>query len=222
MESESSIDHQRLYDNEEHSGRRWFNSHMIKTAWISYGLLVLLYVLIMALFIITFPGADGSSKDLVTSHEMNVFRKKVHNLSSNIDDLHLEVNRKTCEMGWKQFGDSCYYLTKYKTSWTNTRTSCIGKGADLAVITSSSEQLFLSTFSEASISKRYWIGLNDIDEEDEWEWIDGTDYETSYQYWKKGEPNNNDDEDCAHLWTFGEWNDVPCDYKAYGICEKKP
>ncbi|XP_073510242.1 hepatic lectin-like isoform X2 [Phyllobates terribilis] len=185
MESESSIDHQRLYDNEKHS-------------------------------------ANESSKDLVTLKEMNDFSKKVHNLSSNIDDLHLEVKKKTCETGWKQFGDSCYFLTKVKTSWSKTRTSCISKEADLAVITSSSEQLFLSTFSEASMSKRYWIGLHDMDEEGYWIWIDGTDYETSYQHWKKGEPNNNDDdEDCAHLWTFGEWNDVPCDYQAYGICEKE-
>ncbi|KAM4040079.1 hepatic lectin-like [Anomaloglossus baeobatrachus] len=221
MESESSIDHERLYEDEKQSGRRWLDSYPIKTSWIPYVLLALLYVLILALFITTFSGADESSKNLVTSKEINNFRIKVHNLSSNIDDLHLEVKKKTCEPGWKQFGDSCYYLTKFKASWSKIRSSCITQGTDLAVITSSSEQLFLSTFSEASISKRYWIGLHDMDEEEKWMWIDGTDYQTSYQHWKKGEPNNSRDEDCAHMWTFGEWNDAPCDYDAYGICEKK-
>ncbi|XP_075711553.1 hepatic lectin-like [Rhinoderma darwinii] len=225
MDSGSSIEHERIDedDDETHSGKRWFYSYTQKTEWISYGLLVLLYVLILALFIITFSAANVPSNQLVTLKEMNDFREKVNNLSSSMDQLHTSVKKKTCEAGWKQFDDSCYSLTVFKAEWSKIRNSCLKKGADLAVITSNREQVFLTSYSDASSAKRYWIGLHDMDDEGTWIWVDGTDYQTSYQHWKKGEPNNyEENEDCAHLWSFGEWNDVPCNYEnAYGICEKK-
>ncbi|KAG8574059.1 hypothetical protein GDO81_009020 [Engystomops pustulosus] len=203
MDSESGITHERLCENERQSGRRWSYPSTQKSVWISYGLLALLYVLILTLFI------------TVVS--------EVHNLSSTMDDLHKSLKKKTCEDGWKQFDDSCYSLTVFKAAWAKIRKSCLKKGADLTVITSAREQIFLTSYSGSSSFKRYWIGLHDMDEEGNWMWIDGSDYKTSYQNWKKGEPNDNDDdEDCAHLWTSGEWNDIPCDYDdAYGICEKK-
>ncbi|XP_069802337.1 hepatic lectin-like isoform X2 [Dendropsophus ebraccatus] len=203
---ESSINHQRFYDGERQTGSRGFYPYTQRTEWIPFGLLALLFVLILALFITVFSGASERNKQLVTLKEMNDFRAK----------------EKTCEAGWKQFDDSCYSLTVFKASWMKTRSSCLKKGADLAVITSEREQIFLRTFSDASTSKRYWIGLHDMDEEGSWTWVDGTDYETSYKKWKKGEPNDHDEgEDCVHLWSFGEWNDVHCPYdNAYGICEK--
>lgn len=220
MDSESSISHERLQDDETYSGRRWSYSYTQKPEWISYGLLALLYVLILALFITAFSGANAPSKHLLTLKEMNNFREKVHNLSSNMEQLHMSVKKKTCETGWKKFEDSCYYLTVFKDSWSKVRSSCLKKEADLAVITNEREQIFLKSFSGASSSKRYWIGLHDMDDEGTWIWVDGT--RLSYQGWKSGEPNDyEENEDCAHLWTFGEWNDAPCDDdNAYGICQK--
>ncbi|XP_066446161.1 hepatic lectin-like [Eleutherodactylus coqui] len=225
MDSESSIDHERLHDEERPSGRRWYDSYTRKPEWISYGLLALLYVLILVLFITVYSGDNVSStrKHLVTLKEMNDFRERVHSLSSAMDDLHTSLKKKTCEKGWKQLDDSCYSLTVVKATWSKTRASCLKKGADLAVITSEREQIFLATLSDASSYKRYWIGLHDMDEEGTWTWIDGTNYETSYKHWKTGQPNDwQDSEDCAHLWTSADWNDHDCDASdAYGICEKK-
>ncbi|KAG9469825.1 hypothetical protein GDO78_019566 [Eleutherodactylus coqui] len=133
------------------------------------------------------------------------------------------IAEKTCEKGWKQLDDSCYFLTVVKTTWAKTRDSCLKKGADLAVITSERKQIFLTAISGASTYRRYWIGLHDMHEEGTWTWIDGTHYETSYKRWIKGEPNDwEQGEDCALLQAFGEWNDISCDYEdAYGICEKR-
>ncbi|XP_040270828.1 CD209 antigen-like protein C [Bufo bufo] len=222
MDSESSIVHDRLYEYERQPGRRWFDSYTQKPEWISYGLLALLYVLILALFIMVHSGANVPSKNVVTLKEMNDFRGKVHNLSEFMDDVHTSVKPKTCEAGWRKFDDSCYFLTVFKSDWPKIRSSCLKKGADLVVVNSDREQIFLTSYSDASSSKRYWIGLHDMDEEGTWIWVDGTNYETTSKHWKKGEPNDNDqNEDCVHLWSFGEWNDVPCDYdNAYGICEK--
>ncbi|XP_056425114.1 hepatic lectin-like isoform X2 [Hyla sarda] len=203
MDRQSSIDHERLYEEESQSGRRKAYFYTPRTEWIPFGLLALLFVLLLVLFIIVFSG--------------------VHNLSSDMDKLHTSIKKKTCEVGWKQFDESCYFLTKVETSWAKIRNTCLNKGADLAVITSDREQIFLTTFSDAAYNKWYWIGLHDMDEEGSWIWVDGTDYETSYKYWKEGEPNDyKENEDCVHLLSFGHWNDASCDSEiAYGICEKK-
>ncbi|KAM3925298.1 hepatic lectin-like [Leptodactylus fuscus] len=223
MDAESDIPHEKLFENDpgRYSGR--FYSFTPKSVWIPYGLLALLYVLILALFITVFSGADVPNKQFISLKEMNNFREKVKNLSSNMDDLHISVKKKTCEAGWKQFDDSCYYLTIVKADWPKTRNICLKKEADLAVVTSDREQIFLTSYSGVSSSKRFWIGLHDMDEEGTWIWVDGTNFKDSYKSWKKGEPNDNDgNEDCVHMWSFGEWNDVHCDYdNAYGICEKK-
>ncbi|KAM3926804.1 hepatic lectin-like [Leptodactylus fuscus] len=150
--------------------------------------------------------ANVSSKQFLSLKEMNDFRGK----------------EKTCEAGWKKFDTSCYYLTIVKDEWSKTRSTCLAKEADLAVVTSDREQIFLSSYSGASSSKWYWIGLHDMEDEGTWIWVDGTNFETSYKHWKKGEPNNyQDNEHCGHFWSSGEWNDAPCDSEAYGICEKK-
>ncbi|XP_056425115.1 hepatic lectin-like [Hyla sarda] len=223
MDGNSSIVHERLYDDERQSGRRKVSSYTPRTEWIPFGLLALLFVLILTLFIIVFHKANENKKQLITLKEMDDFRGKVHKLYMDMDQLHTSLKKKTCEVGWKQFEESCYFLTVTRTSWSKTRSLCLKKEADLASVTSEREQIFLKTYSDASSSKRFWIGLHDMDEEGSWIWVDGTDYETSYKSWKKGEPNDMlGDEDCAHLWSFGEWNDVPCTYEdAYGICEKK-
>ncbi|XP_050186562.1 hepatic lectin-like [Myiozetetes cayanensis] len=71
-------------------------------------------------------------------------------------------------------------------------------------------------------NERFWIGLSDRNSEGIWEWIDGTDYGSSFTFWKEGEPNDSGgNEDCAHLWLGGRWNDVHCNYECFFICEKK-
>ncbi|XP_066449642.1 CD209 antigen-like protein A isoform X3 [Eleutherodactylus coqui] len=187
MDSESSFDHETLHDEERPAGRRWYDSHTRKPEWISYGLLALLYVLILVLFITVYSGDNVSStrKDLVTLKEMNDFRERVHNLSSAMDDLHTSLKEKTCEDGWKKLDDSCYSFTVVEATWSQTRDSCLKKGADLASITSEREQIFLVSISDVSYDKHYWIGLHDMDEEGTWTWVDGTNYETSYNLWQQ-------------------------------------
>ncbi|XP_063787580.1 hepatic lectin-like isoform X2 [Pseudophryne corroboree] len=188
------------------SGWRYFCGK--KPEWITYGLLMLLYVLILALVITVFCGSTTSStSQTVSKAELDGFNK----------------TEKSCDPGWLQFDGSCYYLTLSKSNWNKSRSVCIKKGADLAVITSEREQNFLTTKSAANYGKRFWIGLHDAIEEGVWIWVDGTNYEASYTSWKEGEPNDHfGDEDCVHLWTAGEWNDVYCTYDdSYAICEKK-
>ncbi|PIO25399.1 hypothetical protein AB205_0110130, partial [Aquarana catesbeiana] len=133
------------------------------------------------------------------------------------------ATNKKCQDDWIQFENSCYYISKTKFDWTEARTMCQKKESDLLVINSAKEQLFIAGKTNPTSFKRFWLGLHDTDEEGLWKWVDETNYETSYKSWTKGEPNNHgDEEDCALLWTNGEWNDVPCSYEnSYAVCEQK-
>ncbi|XP_072181990.1 alpha-N-acetylgalactosamine-specific lectin-like [Diadema setosum] len=60
---------------------------------------------------------------------------------------------------------------------------------------------------------RLWIGINDIAEEGEFVWSDGSN--ASYQNWRPNQPDNyRGQEDCvqiglAHV-SRNEWNDIDC------------
>ncbi|XP_047455949.1 C-type lectin domain family 4 member A-like [Mugil cephalus] len=78
--------------------------------------------------------------------------------------------RKTCPKGWKMFSCTCHFLSEASGSWYEGRQDCKNRGADLVVIDSPEEQKSISVF----IKKDTWIGLNDIEKEGTWKWIDGT------------------------------------------------
>ncbi|XP_075433513.1 hepatic lectin-like isoform X2 [Ascaphus truei] len=147
-------------------------------------------------------------------------KSQVADLSSKLAQLDTTPKKESCESPWVYYNDNCYFFSTMKSNWMKAKTMCEGKGASLAVITSEEEQKFI--YGRTG-DVRYWIGLSDLDVEGKWKWIDGTDYTTSYKFWKKGEPNDSmKNEDCAHIWNSGEWNDVHCTYdQCYAICEKK-
>ncbi|XP_056597995.1 C-type lectin domain family 4 member F-like [Triplophysa dalaica] len=125
-----------------------------------------------------------------------------------------------------------HYFSAEKHDWSKSRDVCISKGADLVTITSQNEQDFLVS----KIKETHWIGLNDLDTEGRWVWVDNqTLEETGVQFWNKreygkNEPDNWSDEDpsgenCASL---GEengnlhiWFDNSCKRQKRFICEKR-
>jgi hypothetical protein len=98
---------------------------------------------------------------------------------------------------------------------------CRDKGGKLAEIITEKNMDALSKFlyDEGSYSNDdiYWIGLTDKETEGKFVWT-STGKEANYTYWKKGEPNGDENEDCVHLESYmndRKWNDRSCD--AYGI-----
>ncbi|KAL7385774.1 hypothetical protein ABVT39_028282 [Epinephelus coioides] len=125
------------------------------------------------------------------------------------------------------FSCSCYFLSNKSHSWDEARKDCKERGADLVVIDSAKEQLFLSNFTEKGTHA--WIGLTDKAKEGTWKWIDGA--PLSLKYWRKKQPDNGGgyanlgEEDCAHVIISGEnnrenWNDLSCFTSQRWICEK--
>ncbi|XP_075758607.1 hepatic lectin-like isoform X4 [Pelodiscus sinensis] len=166
--------------------------------------------------------------ELKQNHSSNEFKLSV--LSSQLSEQRSELKQnhssnefKLFPCGpeareWEYFSGKCYYFSLRVTSWQTAKALCEEKHAQLAIINSHAKQNFIMYRTR---DKRFWIGLSDQNAEGEWKWIDGSDSTAGFTYWKEGEPSDsNHNEDCAHVWTYGEWNDVHCTYECYYICEK--
>ena len=66
------------------------------------------------------------------------------------------------------------------------------------------------------VSQHTYIGLNDLDTEGSYTWIDGS--TSAYRPpWVSGQPDNNGDEDCAEIRTSG-LNDLTCAINRQSLC----
>ncbi|XP_053494296.1 asialoglycoprotein receptor 2 isoform X2 [Ictalurus furcatus] len=83
-------------------------------------------------------------------------------------DFACNINQsRRCEEGWKSLGLKCYYFSTEKLNWIRSRDYCVGKGSHLVIITSQTEQNFVSS----QIGETHWIGLNDLETEGKWMWV---------------------------------------------------
>ncbi|XP_073685359.1 uncharacterized protein [Garra rufa] len=115
---------------------------------------------------------------------------------------------------WFYYQSSCYHISSEKKSWNESRKYCTGRGADLIIINNKEEQNFVM---EKSGNSKVWIGLTDIDVEDRWKWVDGTNMTS--RFWQSREPNGKRKENCAMSYPSG-WHDHSCDSDFKWICEK--
>ncbi|KAA0722329.1 C-type lectin domain family 4 member E [Triplophysa tibetana] len=208
--------------------------------------------------------AMAEQRDKIQNWYSNTTEEKVRlqaltsNLTEERDKLTTERNKLQLEkgglqkalsnFGWKYFKSSMYSISTVKMNWTVGRQHCIKSEADLVVINSKEEMVFVKLDKNATIKKTLvppdtckiifqifvhglisnlgaWLGLTDTVNEGVWKWVDSKELTTSY--WMKGQPNNggrNGDDDCGVI-IFGKtalqsWNDSPCNYFSYVICEK--
>ncbi|XP_026152059.1 CD209 antigen-like protein A isoform X2 [Mastacembelus armatus] len=131
---------------------------------------------------------------------------------------------KSCPAGWRMFRCAFYFLSTVSDSWEKGRQDCRNRGADLVVIDSADEQMFLSNFTKKGTLA--WIGLTDKGEEGAWKWINEA--PLTLKFWRPPQPDNGGgmlgEEDCAHITItgndFNNWNDLACDTRLRWICEK--
>uniref|UniRef100_A0A3B4WAB2 C-type lectin domain-containing protein n=1 Tax=Seriola lalandi dorsalis TaxID=1841481 RepID=A0A3B4WAB2_SERLL len=129
------------------------------------------------------------------------------------------ITDEGCYKCWRRFGSSYYYISTEQKTWNESRNECLREGADLVIINSEEEQRFL-----IKLKKSVWIGLTDQHEENVWKWVAGTTLATSY--WPHLQPDNAGNEDCVEIRyvddeTLFNWNDLPCSYKNYWVCEAR-
>ena len=108
-------------------------------------------------------------------------------------------------------------------SWAKAKEICENRGAQLTYIKGPLEQAALVAVIPGIFNTHVWIGLNDLDKEDQFVWADGS--LPSFEAWYGGEPNNwGNNEDCTEMRKdFGYlWNDRNCNNQLRFICRYKP
>ncbi|XP_055969178.1 CD209 antigen-like protein E [Sorex fumeus] len=143
--------------------------------------------------------------------ELEVIGKRLARMNGTLGTL-----CRQCPWGWQLFQGSCYWFSRSQTDWASSDPACQSMNARLVVVNSVSEEKFLQSW-EVRHEKRTWIGLSDHHDEASWQWVDGTPFQLSF--WKPGEPNNDNNEDCVELYNDG-WNDDKCSKEKPWICEK--
>ena len=138
------------------------------------------------------------------------------------DGVDSDCDTLDCEA--EDYGTSYFAACPIELNWSDASTRCINNGYDgLATILDAAENNFLHSIQPLhSTAEYYWIGLNDIQVENSFQWTSG--YSASYTPWYPGEPNNAGNEDCIHIYgtdavNSPQWNDMPCVNEVYFICE---
>jgi len=131
-----------------------------------------------------------------------------------------------CGEAWEVHGDHCYYWSTEVKTWEAAEAFCQQKNGHLASITSDAINKYVMEGIKRRGLHGTWIGGNDIDEEGNWKWTDGSPFE--FTFWTSGEPNNagpDKDEDCLMYGYRGKWNDGRCtrvpSYMTGFLCSKK-
>ncbi|MBD3312755.1 hypothetical protein GF352_04865 [archaeon] len=118
-----------------------------------------------------------------------------------------------CPSGWTCYESSCYKDLGSK-SWTDGKSACEELKSHLVTVNDAGENKWVDDFTRGDV----WIGYNDRGSEGDWEWL----YDSSgYKHWHNNEPNNAGNEDCAHMWSDGTWNDAKCGKSKTVVCEKE-
>ncbi|XP_051519446.1 hepatic lectin-like isoform X3 [Myxocyprinus asiaticus] len=134
-----------------------------------------------------------------------------------------------CAVHWIHSGGKCYYFSTVKMNWTQSRDYCVTLGGHLVIINSKAVQDFLVS----EVKETHWIGLNDLETEGHWVWVNKQPLNDSIEFWMKRENGDNEPdnwtkhhpagEDCASLGhSNGDtdfWNDAFCFEEKRFVCE---
>jgi hypothetical protein len=198
-------------------------------------LCVLLLAGIICLFVY-YNGEMGSFEENILvyktncSAEQDQLQTKYNTMTKDRDQLQVErdnlqeklsVVEQHTQQGWSYYKSTFYFTSTEKKTWERSQEDCQGREADLVVINSREEYVFIQGLNKET----FWIGLTDRVEEGIWKWVDRTALTTAY--WGREQPNdqNGMEEDCAVRWsdlstTDNGWHDAPCNELYFWICEK--
>ncbi|XDV33823.1 hypothetical protein PO909_004091 [Leuciscus waleckii] len=146
-----------------------------------------------------------------------------------LNKLNSSTGCALCAVNWIYSGGKCYYFSMVEMNWTQSRDHCVSRGGHLVIINSQAEQDFLTS----KVKVTHWIGLNDLDTEGHWVWVNNQPLNDSAEFWMKredgvSEPDNwtkdhPAGEDCASLGhKMGEtdfWTDAFCFQEKRFVCE---
>jgi hypothetical protein len=114
--------------------------------------------------------------------------------------------------------DTHLVISNYVT-WETAAAVCAGEGMHLVRIDDADEGYVMAEIGWTWLGTAHWFGLNDLANEGEWVYEDGS--TPVYTAWYSGEPNNSGEEDCAgvNFGAWGYWNDYSCASTLPFVCE---
>jgi len=139
-------------------------------------------------------------------------------------------NSKVFNMPLASLGGKQYYLgIFFKANWFKAEQYCRMHGMYLASVNSQLEQKNLEEHitSFGMGNEHFWSSGTDQAEEGKFFWM-STGKPLTYENWNAGEPNNfkyenGEGENCVELWDRDgkglKWNDTPCSFESYFVCE---
>lgn len=139
-------------------------------------------------------------------------------------------SKKVFKMPLTRLGGKEYYLgIFFKANWFKAEQYCRLHGMYLASINSELEQKNLEEHitSFGMGTEHFWSSGTDQAEEGKFFWM-STGKPLTYENWNAGEPNNfkyenGEGENCVELWDRDgkglKWNDTPCSFESYFVCE---
>ena len=128
------------------------------------------------------------------------------------------VCKKTCPKGWTTMESKgqCYRLFKKAATYTDAQAECWKEKGSLALPKSEAE--YNKLLEARTSGGRVWIGLNDIGDEGNFKWDDGT--RLGWKNWNPGQPDNGrDNEHCVHMISSGKWEDNNCQRRYWFLCQ---
>ncbi|XP_078685950.1 tetranectin-like protein [Branchiostoma floridae x Branchiostoma belcheri] len=128
----------------------------------------------------------------------------------------------TCPGSYKKYHEVCYKAFYIRKSFSESAETCRADGGTLAMPRDAGTDDFLVSLVKPAFDFSYWIGLHQ--QEDSWEWIDGTALGTGYNRWGDNEPNDvRYRGDRCVLWFKGKvWYTWSCDRRVRFICQVLP
>ena len=124
-----------------------------------------------------------------------------------------------CPDYWKRLQTSQYAVFSSAKSWQHAEEFCRSMDAHLAKIESRDESLSVkSLLIDLNSRGVYWIGLSDIEVENDWKWSDGSSL-GPYNPWASDSPGS-PSADCVCIYRR-PWHFRPCLNRQKFICEKK-
>ncbi|MBN2803933.1 MAG: hypothetical protein JXR91_12645 [Deltaproteobacteria bacterium] len=106
-----------------------------------------------------------------------------------------------------------YVYCNTPLSWNNASLACEQYGMHLATINTATENIFVGSL----ITVPAWVGASEIDIEENWQWLDGSEF--NYTNWTTGAPNNQTNLSCLEFLMSGKWDESYCTQAKSYVCE---
>ncbi|KAM5306456.1 C-type lectin domain family 10 member A-like isoform 3-T3 [Glossophaga mutica] len=149
--------------------------------------------------------------------------KRLNSLNIQMAVLKSNGSQKTCcPINWLEHECNCYWFSSTEKPWPEAEEYCQLEKSHLVVVSSLEEQKFIEQHTS---SVNTWMGLSDLHLL--WFWVDWTDIETGFQYWRtelqdywyRDLPMGSGN--CVYFSNNGRWFYDICQRPYRWVCEKE-